>query len=74
MKHAAPLALALVVALSACTTIDPAQQIADQKEYVTGSRLPQKRGTNLGKPTEEDMRHLERDLGNATDVHGRKDF
>ncbi len=78
MKLAVPLALALVVALSACATppADPqiaARTVPHDNDFVTGSRLPRK-GNNLGKMSEEDKQELERELGKNIDAAGRKDL
>ncbi len=79
MKQTTPLTLALAIALSACSTapLDTTvahRPIANDNDYVTGSRLPQKALKSLGKMTEEDKQHLERELSNATDAAGTKRF
>ncbi len=79
MKLAVPLALALVVALSACATPPAdtqvaARAVAHDNDYVTGSRLPRKGAANsLGKMSEDDKQHLERELSRNVDAAGRKD-
>jgi hypothetical protein len=79
MKQTAPLALALAIALSACSTapLDTATEhrpILTENDYVTGSRLPQKGAKSLGKMSEEDKQSLERELSNATNAVGTKRF
>lgn len=75
MKLAVPLVLSLAFGMSACALapIDPNVEIAQPKEYETGSRLP-KRGSDkkVAKLTKEELEQLERDLSNSANAHGRQ--
>lgn len=53
--------------------VDPTVVAANEKQYVTGSRLAQKNvGKKSGPMTQEDKEALERELANSVNVHHAK--
>ncbi len=70
MKISIPLALGIVVALSGCASqfpvMDKDPNMSDEKEYITGSMLPQRNnGNKVEKLTAEQVEEFQRSANAA---------